>query len=280
MLLQNVWCWAIQELTAISATPYLDAELLLAMGIGFTREQVHSHALSMYLSACQQQTITTLVKRRKKGEPIAYLLGQQEFWSLSLAVSSAVLIPRPETELLVQQLLTSYTHEARKIADLGTGSGAIALALATERPAWQLIATDYSAHALQLAERNRNHHRIQNVALRFGDWCNAFLENEYFDAIVSNPPYLAAQDAHLQSEMSLAFEPKMALIAGENALQHLETIIHQARHHLLPGGYLFLEHGYNQALHVAQFFLKCGYHTLQSHKDLAGHQRVMIGKWH
>lgn len=280
MLLRELWCWAVQELLSVSVTPNLDAELLLAMGLDMTRTQLYSCSLTTSLPLPQQHSVEALIARRKKGEPIAYLRGFQEFWSLSFMVSPAVLIPRPETELLVQQVLDKYANEARKIADLGTGSGAIALALATERPAWQLIATDFSVAALQLAERNKNHHRLHNVELRCGDWCNVLFADEYVDAIVSNPPYLADYDPYLQSELGLAFEPKTALIAGENGLQHLETIIRQARNYLLPGGNLFLEHGYEQASHVAQFFLKYGYHSLQHHNDLIGHERVTIGKWH
>ncbi|MES2998494.1 MAG: peptide chain release factor N(5)-glutamine methyltransferase [Pseudomonadota bacterium] len=280
MLLQSLWRWAFKTLIPNSSTPHLDAELLLAAHLGLTRVQLYSQAACFITSLSQQHAIKAAIKRRKAGEPIAYLLGQQEFWSLMFTVNSSVLIPRPETELLVQLVLENYTHETRKIADLGTGSGAIALALASERPRWQLIATDYCNDALQLAEQNRHCHGLQNVELRQGDWCHAFLASEIFDAIVSNPPYLSRNDAHFQSELGLGFEPKIALISEENGLRYLEVIIRQACHHLLPGGVLFLEHGYEQAAFVRQFFLKYGYHRLQQHKDLAGHQRVTSGKWH
>ncbi|MES2142474.1 MAG: peptide chain release factor N(5)-glutamine methyltransferase [Pseudomonadota bacterium] len=280
MLLQSLWRWAVKQLVPVSTTPNLDAELLLATYLGLTRAQLYSQPRSATLSAQQQQFIQALVERRKAGEPIAYLLGQQEFWSLLLEVNPSVLIPRPETELLVEQVLANTSNEERRVADLGTGSGAIALALATERPAWQLVATDYSNDALQLAERNRQRYNIKNIELRQGDWCNAFYRGECFDVIVSNPPYLASSDPHFQSELSLSFEPKSALIAGENGLQHLETIIRQSRCYLVAGGVLFLEHGYEQAALVKQFFLNYGYHTLLQHKDLAGHKRVTSGKWH
>lgn len=280
LLLQSLWRWAVKELITTSTTPDLDVELLLANCLRLTRAALYSQPKSVMLSLSQQQFIKALVKRRKAGEPIAYLLGQQEFWSLLLEVNPTVLIPRPETELLVERVLASASNEERKVADLGTGSGAIALALATERSSWQLVATDYSSTALQLAERNKQRYDIRNVELRQGDWCAAFGMNERFDIIISNPPYLADNDPHLRSELSLAFEPKTALIAKENGLQHLETIICQSRCYLMPGGTLFLEHGYEQATFVHQFFLKYGYHTLQPYKDLAGHGRVMSGKWH
>lgn len=280
MRLQDLWRWSVKELIATTTTPYLDAELLLATQLGLTRAQLYMQSPSTPLSLAQVQLIKASIKRRKAGEPIAYLLGQQEFWSLLLEVSPAVLIPRPETELLVQLLLENMINEERKIADLGTGSGAIALALAIERPAWQLIATDTSPDALQLAERNRQRHQCENVELRQGDWCDALREGECFDAIVSNPPYLSDNDPHLQVELSLAFEPKTALIADENGLKHLEAIIRGSRYYLLSGGVLFLEHGYQQAALVSQFFLKYGYHTPQQYEDLAGQLRVTSGKWH
>ncbi len=278
--IQSLWRWSVKQLAAVSTTPDLDAELLLAAQLGLTRAQLYSESSSVALSSSQQQFIKALVERRKAGEPIAYLLGQKEFWSLLLEVNPTVLIPRPETELLVERVLANAMNEESKVAELGTGSGAIALALATERPTWQLVATDYSADALQLAERNRQRYNIGNVELRHGDWCKVFYVGEFFDAIVSNPPYLADDDPHLQSESGLAFEPKIALIAGENGLQHLEAIICESRRYLVKGGTLFLEHGYEQAAFVSQFFLKYGYHTLQQHKDLAGHERVTSGKWH
>lgn len=280
MQLDVLWRWSIQELMATSPSPHLDTELLLATHLGLTRVQLYTQAVSTQIAPANEQLIKLSVKRRKAGEPIAYLIGQQEFWSLSFAVSSAVLIPRPETELLVELSLASIANTEKKLADLGTGSGAIALALATERPIWQILATDTSYAALQLAERNRQRYQLENVELRQGDWCDAFRAGEYFDAIISNPPYLSCHDPHLQSELGLAFEPKSALIAEENGLKHLETIIHQARYHLAAGGILLVEHGYQQALFVRQFFLKYGYHTLQHHKDLAGQQRVTSAKWH
>ncbi|MDQ8039934.1 MAG: peptide chain release factor N(5)-glutamine methyltransferase, partial [Rickettsiella sp.] len=279
MLLQSLWRWSVNELIPTSTTPHLDAELLLAAALGLTRAQLYSQSPSTVLSITQQQSVESSINRRKTGEPIAYLLAQQEFWSLLLDVNPAVLVPRPETELLVQLLLQNNTNNERKIADLGTGSGAIALALASERPSWQIVATDYSHDALQVAEKNRSRYDLKNVELRQGDWCGAFLKGEYFDMIVSNPPYLVNNDPHFQTELGLAFEPKMALFAGENGLCHIETIIRTSRHHLLMGGTLFLEHGYEQAALVSRLFLEWGYHTLQHHKDLAGQQRVMSGKW-
>jgi release factor glutamine methyltransferase len=279
MLLIASWRWAIKELKQTSPSAYLDTELLFAHVLGLTRAQLHSQLPDRLLTARQQKHIQQLIARRKSGEPIAYLLGQQEFWSLSFEVTPAVLIPRPETELLVQQVLDTFSTEQRKIVELGTGSAAISIALALARPAWQFVATDNSPGALQVAERNIRRYHNQTIALRQGDWCQALLVEEKFDVILSNPPYLAMDDPHLQTECALAYEPKNALISGKKGLNDLEIIIQQSREHLHHGGILFLEHGYQQAGFVREFFLKYGYQEIKNYKDLAGHQRVSSGKW-
>jgi release factor glutamine methyltransferase len=279
MLLVSCWRWAIQELNLSSPSAYLDTELLFSHVLGLTRAQLHSQLPDRLLTLNQQKRIKQLVARRQSGEPIAYLLGRQEFWSLSLEVTPEVLIPRPETELLVQQVLDTFGTEQRKIVDLGTGSAAISVALALARPAWQFIATDSSAGALQVAERNIQRYHSQMIELRQGDWCQALFVGEKFDVILSNPPYLAVDDPHLQTECALAFEPKNALISGKKGLNDLEIIIREAREHLCEGGILFLEHGYQQAAFVKEFFLKYAYREIKNYKDLAGHQRVSSGKW-
>ena len=279
MLLVSCWRDAIQALSLSSPSAYLDTELIFAHVLGLTRAQLHSQLPDRLLTERQKKHIQQLIARRKSGEPIAYLLGRQEFWSLSFEVTPEVLIPRPETELLVQQVLDTFSTEQRKVLELGTGSAAISIALALARPAWQFIATDYSPGALQVAERNIRRYHNQTIALRQGDWCQALLVEEKFDVILSNPPYLAMDDPHLQTEYALAYEPKEALISGKNGLNDLEIIIQQARDHLHQGGLLFLEHGYQQASFVREFFLKYGYQEIKNYKDLAGHQRVSSGKW-
>lgn len=279
MLLVACWRWAIKALSLTSPSAYLDTELLFAHVLGLTRAQLHSQYPDRLLTSLQQKQIKKLITRRQSGEPIAYLLGRQEFWSLSFEVTPAVLVPRPETELLVQQVLDTFNTEPRKIVDLGTGSGAIAIALALARPTWKFIATDSSADALQVAERNIRRYHIQTIALRQGDWCQALFVDEKFDAILSNPPYLALDDPHLQTEYALAYEPKNALISEEKGLNDLAMLIQQAGEYLQEGGILFLEHGYQQASFVKEFFLKYGYQQIRNYKDLAGHQRVSSGKW-
>ncbi len=280
MLLRACWRQAVAELAPHSPSADLDVELLLAHVLELTRAQLYSQKPDRVLLPAQQKMLQDLLRRRKAGEPVAYLLGRQEFWSISLQVTPAVLIPRPETELLVQLLLETISPERHKIADLGTGSAAICVALAMARPHWQFVASDYSREALKVAERNVRHYKLKNIELRWGNWCQALLAGEKFDAIISNPPYLASDDAHLKSEPALAYEPKNALIAGKNGLNDLETIIKQSRSYLRDGAYVFLEHGYQQADLVQQFFLKYGYHAVKKYKDLAAQQRVSRGKWH
>ncbi|MEN9916379.1 MAG: release factor glutamine methyltransferase [Pseudomonadota bacterium] len=279
MLLVSLWRWSIKELKQTSPSAYLDTELLFAHVLGLTRAQLHSQRPDRLLTTLQQKNIQQLIARRKLGEPIAYLLGRQEFWSLSFAVTPDVLIPRQETELLVQQVLDMFSNEQRNIVDLGTGTAAISVALALARPAWQFVATDCSSAALQVAERNIQRYHLQTIELRQGDWCQALIVGEKFDVILSNPPYLAEDDPYLQTEMALAYEPKNALISGKKGLNDLEIIIRQAREHLRDAGILFLEHGYQQADCVKEFFLKYGYQEIKNYKDLAGHQRVSSGKW-
>ena len=279
MLLVSLWRWAIQELKRTSPSAYLDTELLFAHVLGMTRAQLHSQHPDRLLTTSQQKNIQQLIARRQRGEPIAYLLGRQEFWSLSFVVTPEVLIPRPETELLVQQILDTFCNEPRTIVDLGTGSAAISVALALARPVWQFVATDRSPGALQVAELNIHRYHLQTIELRQGDWCQALAAGEKFDIILSNPPYLAADDPHLQTESALAYEPKNALISEKNGLNDLEIIIQQSREYLREGGILFLEHGYLQADYVKEFFLKYGYREIKNYRDLAGHRRVCSGKW-
>lgn len=279
MLLVSCWRWAIKALSLTSPSAYLDADVLFAHVLGLTRAQLHSQYPDRLLTLHQQKSIKQLIARRQLGEPVAYLLGQQEFWSLSFDVTPDVLIPRPETELLVQQVLDTFASEQRTIVDLGTGSAIIPIALALARPAWTFIATDTSLGALQVAERNLHRYHLQTIELRQGDWCQALVVGEKFDAIISNPPYLAPDDPHWRTEPALAYEPKNALISGKNGLNDLEIIIQQAREYLHDGGILFLEHGYQQAAFVEEFFLKYGYQEIKHYKDLADLQRVSSGKW-
>lgn len=219
----------------------------------------------------------TLVARRERGEPVAYLTGRRGFWSLDLDVDAAVLIPRPETELLVELALQRIAPEsAATIADLGTGSGAIALALARERPRAQVHAVDASAAALAVAGRNARRLGLRNVALHEGDWF-APLAGLRFAMIASNPPYIESGDPHL-TQGDLRFEPALALASGADGLDAIRSIVRDAPAHLDAGGWLLLEHGWNQGAAVRALLEAAGLDEVATHRDLEGRDRVTLGR--
>lgn len=219
--------------------------------------------------------------QRVAGVPLAYLLGEREFWSLSLGVDSSTLIPRPETELLVELALGLDLPATARVLDLGTGSGAIALALASERSSWSVTGVDSSQTALNRASLNsaKNSAKLQLTQMRWlaGSWFEP-LAGERFELIVSNPPYLAQGDPHLQ-EGDLRFEPSAALVAGETGLEDLQRIIAAAPEHLSTGGWLLLEHGWEQGHAVCALLRQRGFAAVLSHDDLAGRPRVSVGCW-
>ncbi len=259
-----------------SPTARLDAELLLAAALGKSRSFLHTWP-ERIVSSEAARTFADYLQRRQNGEPVAYILGQQGFWKLDLEVAAHTLIPRPDTELLVETALALVPAEPTRVLDLGTGTGAIALALASERPAWQVTAVDRVAEAVQLAERNRLRLRLDNAKVEFSHWFSALAGNTY-GLIVSNPPYIAAADPHL-AEGDVRFEPASALVSGADGLDDLRAIIAAAPEHLDAGGWLLLEHGYDQAAAVAQCLVARGFEAVQSRKDLGGHERISLGRW-
>jgi release factor glutamine methyltransferase len=254
----------------------LDAELLLAHVLGRPRSLLRSHPEAAVERAALANFLA-LVLRRAAGEPLAYLTGRREFWSLDLAVTPAVLVPRPETELLVERALTLGPPGAAQVADLGTGSGAIALALARERPRWQIVATDLSPAALEVARANGAALCVTNVGFLAGSWLEP-LGVMRFDLLVSNPPYVGAGDPAL-ADPALAFEPPLALTPpGGDALESLRLLAHGAAAHLVPGGWLLLEHGAGQGAAVRALLVAAGFAHVRSHRDLAGHERMTEGQ--
>jgi release factor glutamine methyltransferase len=266
---------ACAALAAAGASPALEAELLLAQVLQIPRARLKSHPEAVPDPQRLQQ-YRELLERRTLGEPLAYLTGWREFWSLRLTVSPAVLVPRPETELLVERALALRAARQGRIADLGTGCGAIALALASERPCWQLIATDVSAAALEVARANAARLGLK-VDFRPGSWFEP-LADERYDLLVSNPPYIGADDP-LLSGPALAHEPRLALTPGADALSCLRTIAHAAPRHLAAGGWLLLEHGAEQAAQVRRELVAAGFGSVRSQRDLAGHERTTEGQY-
>lgn len=275
MQIQAALSWAQQELKKFSDTAQLDAEILLGYVLGFTRTQLYINN-NQLMTAETQAVFQQLIQQRKIGFPIAYLVGEREFWSLPLTVTTDTLIPRPETELLVELALQQFPAEQSiRLVDLGTGSGAIALAIAHARPHWVVIATDRSEAALSVARQNANGLHISNVEFYLGNWYDALAAGERFHMIISNPPYICENDPHLQAE--LRFEPSEALVAGKDGLRDLMTIVAHAHEYLLANGCLLVEHGYDQADAVKHLFLQHHFVHISQWKDLSDITRVTSG---
>lgn len=258
-----------------SPTARLDVELLLAAAIGKSRSYLHTWP-ERIVSSEAALTFAEYLQRRRSGEPVAYILGQQGFWNLDLEVAPHTLIPRPDTELLVETALELLPLTPVRVLDLGTGTGAIALALASERGQWQVVAVDRVLEAVALAERNRQRLQLNNVQVRSSHWFDS-VAGERFDLIVSNPPYIAAEDPHLVAG-DVRFEPSSALVAGADGLDDLRIIISQAPAHLLPSGWLLLEHGYDQAAAVRELLAQHDFEQIESRIDLGGHERISLGR--
>ncbi|GMR29191.1 peptide chain release factor N(5)-glutamine methyltransferase [Stenotrophomonas sepilia] len=255
-----------------------EAELLLLHVLERPRSWLFAHATDP-LAANDQAAFEALLARREAGEPVAYLTGRRGFWTLDLEVDPATLIPRPETELLVELALERLPpDQALQLADLGTGSGAIALALASERPRAQVLATDASPGALAVAARNAARHELDNVRFAEGghDWY-APLQGVRFDLIASNPPYIASNDPHLE-QGDLRFEPSTALASGMDGLDDIRRIVDGGQAHLRPGGWLLIEHGWDQGAAIRELFEATGFAEVQTVQDLEQRDRITLGR--
>lgn len=255
-----------------------EAELLLLHVLERPRSWLFAHATDP-LAANDQAAFEALLARRVAGEPVAYLTGRRGFWTLDLEVDPATLIPRPETELLVELALERLPpDQALQLADLGTGSGAIALALASERPRAQVLATDASPGALAVAARNAARHELDNVRFAEGghDWY-APLQGVRFDLIASNPPYIASNDPHLE-QGDLRFEPSTALASGMDGLDDIRRIVEGGQAHLRPGGWLLIEHGWDQGAAIRALFEATGFAEVQTVRDLEQRDRITLGR--
>lgn len=262
---------------AAAGLPALEARLLISHVTGLTRTQLITRDDEM-LAPAQRDSVAALLGRRLGGEPVAYLLGEREFFGRAFRVTPDVLIPRPDTEIAVEAALKLLAPlAAPRVLDMGTGSGALAVTLACERPDAEVWATDISPGALQVAQDNARALGAGNVRFLASDWYAALPAGLRFDLIVSNPPYIAAADPHL-AQGDLRFEPIGALTDHGDGLSALRTIIDGAQHHLLAGGWLLMEHGYDQAAQVRQLLLTRPFTEVQSWRDLAGIERVTGGK--
>lgn len=268
--------WATQTLRNTSDSPKLDAEVLLLHVLDKPKSYLFAWP-EADLTDVQLSAFEKLIAERETGHPVAHLVGVREFWSLELEVNNSTLIPRPDTETLVEKALDLDLPTNAKMLDLGTGTGAIALSLASEQPNWQITAVDYSEQAVALAKRNQQKLALNNVTVMQSDWFSA-VPNQQFDLIVSNPPYIDELDEHL-SQGDVRFEPKSALVAPDNGMADIKLIIEQARLYLAPNGYLLIEHGYQQALLLQEFFAQMAYSNILTIKDMAGCDRVTMAQW-
>ncbi len=275
MTIERTLAGAATSLQPVSESPRLDAEILLAHALGRARAWLRAHG-DEPVPPDAAARFDGLLNRRCAGEPAAYLLGEREFWSLALTVTPDVLIPRPDTEVLVAAALVvgDNAHDVAA-ADLGTGSGAVAIALATTRPAWRIVATDRVPAALAVAQANSARHGGR-IEFHLGHWCAA-LARERFNLIVSNPPYVPDDDPHL-TRGDVRFEPRDALAAGSDGLDCIREITACAPTHLVPGGWLLLEHGYDQADAVEDLLVAAGFGEIRRWKDLSGVDRVSGGR--
>lgn len=257
--------------------PELEASLLLGEATGKPRTYFIAWP-ERELSSTHLHRFNKLLSRRLEGMPVAYILGRREFWSLELQVTPDTLIPRPETELLVELALEHIPEsESWSVLDLGTGSGAIAAAIASERPDCSIVATDYNPETLEIAKANFKQLRLDNVTTKTGNWYQALADTEKFNLIISNPPYIGNNDPHLHAG-DLPHEPQQALVSGKDGLDDIRLITAGAQEHLHPSGLLMMEHGYTQGPGVRKIFEKHGFASVHTHKDLSENDRATIGR--
>ncbi|WP_420599337.1 peptide chain release factor N(5)-glutamine methyltransferase [Neptuniibacter sp.] len=264
-----------QRLEKVSESPQLDLELMLCHLLDRPSSYLYTWP-EKQLDPDVTDSLLKVLERREQGEPVAHIIGHRGFWSFDLEVSPHTLIPRPDTEVLVEKALELCDVENARVADLGTGTGAIALALAKEHPVWQVVASDYVQPAAELAERNRQRLHLNNVKVVQGSWFEP--HSGLYDLVVSNPPYIDPEDQHLQ-QGDVRYEPISALVADNKGMADIELISDQARSFLSPGGWLLFEHGYDQGDKSRQLLQKLGYKQVDTCLDYGQNERVTFGCW-
>ena len=267
--------WAYQELMSTSESAQLDAEVCLQHCLNKNRTYLYTWP-DKTLDQTQWQQFSQMIAKRKTGVPVAHIIGEREFWSLPFLVNDTTLIPRPDTEILVETALNLPLPDNAKVLDLGTGTGAIALSLAHEKPSWQVTAVDKVEDAVKLAKLNRDNLTLSNVEILQSDWFSS-IEHQQFDLIVSNPPYIDEQDHHL-NQGDVRFEPQSALTAADHGFADLYFIAEQSKQYLKPNGYLLMEHGYQQGIELRTKLTELGYLNVGTVRDFGSNERCTLGQ--
>jgi release factor glutamine methyltransferase len=262
------------RLSKVSSSPELDSEILMMKGLSVSRTYLHTHNEKIVPDS-KIQTLEELVTRRMNKEPIAYILGKKEFWSRGFYINQHTLIPRPESEMLVELIIqTNSRKKISRILELGTGCGCISVSIAKELSHSQIVSTDICAKALEVANKNAQHYGVNNISFIKSDWFNG-LENQKFDCIVSNPPYIRKDDPYLSE---LTFEPSKALVSGDDGLEAIEIIVSDAAEYLSPEGKIFIEHGKDQEKEIQKIFELNNWKDIICHRDLGGLPRITAAK--
>ncbi len=267
--------WGNSELKESTNESFISSQILLCHVLKINRTKLYTNS-DQKISLLDEKIYQQLIEKRKIGYPVAYLIGSRKFWTLDLMVNSSTLIPRPETEHLIETVINIDLPDKSDVLDLGTGCGAIAIALASEKPNWEITASDFSISALKIAKKNIKKYSFNNIHIHQSNWFNQI--NKKFDLIISNPPYIAENDPHLK-QGDLNFEPKEALCSGKNGYEAIEIIILNSPQHLKPNGWLFFEHGHNQEIHSAKMLEKRGFRNIRNTCDISGMQRIIGGQY-
>ena len=275
MNIQQALQYAVQNISNTSPSANLDAQILLSYILNCNRAHLIAWP-EKELSLQQIDSFQELIKQRQQGSPVAHLTGQREFWSLNFKVNNSTLIPRPETETLIEFILDKFGERKElTVLDMGTGTGAIAITLSSEKPDWKITASDISTAAITLAKENSIILNTKNITFLQSDWFTK-IPQQTFDLIVSNPPYISIDDPHL-AEGDIRFEPKSALTSGKTGMDDIDHLCLQAQNYLAKNGWLIVEHGYNQKSVVADCFTRNEYKNVSQRNDLAGHCRMTAG---
>ena len=275
MNIQQALQYAVQNISNTSSSAHLDAQILLSHILNCNSAHLIAWP-EKELNLQQLKSFQKLIKQRQQGSPVAHLTGNREFWSLNFKVNNSTLIPRPETETLIEFILEKFGEKKTlTLLDMGTGTGAIAITLANEQPDWIITATDISAAAIALAKENSTMLNTESIALLQSDWFTN-IPQQTFDIIVSNPPYISTDDPHL-TKGDVRFEPESALTSGKTGMDDIEYLCSQAKNYLAKDGWLIIEHGYNQKTAAAECFTRNNYKNISQQNDLAGHCRMTAG---